>query len=107
VVISKSIIFDDPEDVSMVDFTPKRSMKITCLTIGSRGDVQPYIALCKGLLKDGHKPTIATHAEYETWIRKHGIDFAPVAGNPAEIMRLCVENDMFTFSFLLEANSKV
>lgn len=26
-----------------------------CMTIGSRGDVQPYIALCKELMKDGHR----------------------------------------------------
>lgn len=77
------------------------------MTIGSRGDVQPYIALCKGFLKEGHKPKIATHAEFEPWIRKHGIDFAPVEGDPAELMRICVENGMFTPSFLYEANSKV
>ncbi len=26
---------------------PARPLRITCLTIGTRGDVQPYIALCK------------------------------------------------------------
>lgn len=77
-------------------------MNITCLTIGSRGDVQPYIALCKGFLEEGHKATIATHAEFEPWIRSHGIDFKLVAGDPAAIMALCVENDMFTPGFLRE-----
>jgi sterol 3beta-glucosyltransferase len=81
-------------------------LRITCLTIGSRGDVQPYIALCKGLLKEGHKPKIATHKEFEPWVRKHGIDFEPVAGDPAELMRICVENGMFTYSFLKEASLK-
>lgn len=33
------------------------------LTIGSRGDVQPYIALALGLQKDGHRCTIITHDE--------------------------------------------
>jgi sterol 3beta-glucosyltransferase len=81
-------------------------MRITCLTIGSRGDVQPYIALCKGLQAEGHKPKIATHAEFGDWIRKHGIDFAPVEGDPAELMRVCVENGMFTYSFMKEASAK-
>ncbi|OCK82777.1 glycosyltransferase family 1 protein [Lepidopterella palustris CBS 459.81] len=99
------LIFDDPL-ASIVDFKPAESLKIVCLTIGSRGDVQPYIALCKALIEEGHQPRIATHAEFEPWIRRHGIDFAPVDGNPAELMRICVEHGMFTYSFMKEANSK-
>ncbi|PGH36102.1 sterol 3beta-glucosyltransferase [[Emmonsia] crescens] len=99
------ILFDDPR-VSIVNFKPQEALRITCLTIGSRGDVQPYIALCKGLIAEGHIPKIATHREFEPWIRKHGIDFAPVEGDPAELMRICVENGMFTYSFLKEASSK-
>ncbi|KAJ5132352.1 hypothetical protein N7448_006510 [Penicillium atrosanguineum] len=97
--------FDDPR-ASIINFKPPHPLRITCLTIGSRGDVQPYIALCKGLIAEGHKPKIATHAEFEPWIRKHGIDFAPVDGDPAELMRICVENGMFTYSFLREASLK-
>ena len=82
---------------------PGKSQTIVCLTIGSRGDVQPYIALCKRLKDEGHHPIIATHAEFGDWIRRHGIEFRPVAGDPAEIMQLCVEHDMFTVSFLREA----
>jgi sterol 3beta-glucosyltransferase len=89
-----------------VNFKPNKSLRVTCLTIGSRGDVQPYIALCKGLLADGHQPTIATHKEFESWIRKYGIGFKPVEGDPAELMRICVENGMFTYSFLKEASAK-
>ncbi|KLJ12336.1 sterol 3beta-glucosyltransferase [Blastomyces silverae] len=102
---SSPILFDDPR-VSIVNFKPQEALRITCLTIGSRGDVQPYIALCKGLMAEGHIPKIATHREFEPWIRKHGIDFAPVEGDPAELMRICVENGMFTYSFLKEASSK-
>lgn len=98
-------IFDDPR-ASIINFKPTESLRITCLTIGSRGDVQPYIALCKGFIAEGHRPKIATHSEFESWIRKHGIDFAPVEGDPAELMRICVENGMFTYSFLKEASSK-
>ena len=99
------ILFDDPR-ASILNFKPTESLRITCLTIGSRGDVQPYIALCKGLLAEGHRPKIATHAEFEPWVRKHGIEFAPVEGDPAELMRICVENGMFTYSFLKEASAK-
>lgn len=99
-----TIIFDDPK-ASFINFKPEKSLRITCLTIGSRGDVQPYIALCKGLLAEGHRPKIATHMEFKDWIEKHGIDFAPVEGDPGELMRLCIENGTFTVSFLQKANA--
>lgn len=98
------ILFDDPR-ASIINFKPTESLRITCLTIGSRGDVQPYIALCKGFLAEGHKPKIATHREFKDWIESHGIEFAPVEGDPAELMRICVENGMFTYSFLKEAST--
>ncbi|QSZ28778.1 hypothetical protein DSL72_003283 [Monilinia vaccinii-corymbosi] len=102
---SPPILFDDPR-ASILNFKPTESLRITCLTIGSRGDVQPYIALCKGLMAEGHKTRIATHLEFKDWIESHGITFAPVDGDPAELMRICVENGMFTYSFLKEASSK-
>ena len=97
--------FDDPQ-ASILNFKPTESLRITCLTIGSRGDVQPYIALCKRLLEEGHRPKIASHAEFKGWVTKHGIEFATVDGDPAELMRICVENGMFTYSFLREASVK-
>ncbi|TWU72643.1 Sterol 3-beta-glucosyltransferase [Metarhizium rileyi] len=98
-------ILMDETDGSFLNFKPPKPMRITCLTIGSRGDVQPYIALCKGLLAEGHKPRIATHAEFQGWIESHGIEFAKVEGDPGELMRLCIENGTFTLAFLREANS--
>lgn len=65
--------------------TPK-PVHITCLTIGTRGDVQPYVALCLRLMKDGHKCRIATHREYKSWIESYGIEFGQVLGDPAELM---------------------
>lgn len=53
---------------TFLTFKPSKPMHITCLTIGSRGDVQPYIALAKGLIADGHKVRIATHGEFKEWI---------------------------------------
>lgn len=57
---------------TFLEFKPE-PMTITCLTIGSRGDVQPYIALCKGLQAEGHKTRIATHGEYKDWVE--GVSF--------------------------------
>ena len=52
---------------TFLEFKPE-PMRVTCLTIGSRGDVQPYIALCKGLQAEGHSTKIATHGEYKDWV---------------------------------------
>jgi sterol 3beta-glucosyltransferase len=93
-----------PLGISNVE--PPRKMHITCLTIGTRGDVQPYIALCKELMKDGHTCRIATHAEYKKWIESFGIEFSVVEGNPAELMQLCVDHGKINVGFLREAISK-
>ncbi|KAK8865790.1 hypothetical protein IAR55_000937 [Kwoniella newhampshirensis] len=90
---------------TFLEFKPE-PMRITCLTIGSRGDVQPYIALCKGLQAEGHTTRIATHGEYKDWVEGHGIEFASVGGDPAELMQMCVDNGMFTVSFLKEGLQK-
>ncbi|KAF8344165.1 uncharacterized protein EI90DRAFT_3149570 [Cantharellus anzutake] len=91
---------------TFLSFKPTKPLRFTCLTIGSRGDVQPYIALCKGLKADGHQVRIATHTEYKDWIEGHGIEYGQVGGDPAELMRICVENGMFTFSFMKETMQK-
>lgn len=90
------------EGSSVLSFAPTAPLTFTMLTIGSRGDVQPYIALAKGLLADGHRVRIATHAEFGPWILGHGIEFSEIGGDPAELMRICVENGTFTVSFLRE-----
>ncbi|KAF9270570.1 hypothetical protein L218DRAFT_952672 [Marasmius fiardii PR-910] len=91
---------------TFLTFKPQKSLHFTFLTIGSRGDVQPYIALAKGLMVDGHRVRIATHGEFREWIESHGIEFGYVGGDPAELMRICVENGTFTVSFLREGLMK-
>jgi sterol 3beta-glucosyltransferase len=103
---SLPILFDDPK-ASILNFKPAKPLRITCLTIGSRGDVQPYIALAKALQEDGHHVKIATHEEFGPWVESHGIEFAPVSGDPGELMRICIQYGMFTYEFLKEASSKV
>lgn len=68
------------------------SRHFVCLTIGSRGDIQPYIALGKGLLADGHRVTIVTHEEYKVWIESFGIEHRTAGGDPGALMKLSVEN---------------
>ncbi|CCK69183.1 sterol 3-beta-glucosyltransferase KNAG_0C00700 [Huiozyma naganishii CBS 8797] len=89
-----------------VQIKPVKSYNIAALTIGSRGDVQPYIALGKGLIKEGHKFTIITHGEFQEFVEGHGISFIQIAGNPAELMALMVEHESMNIGLLKDASSK-
>ncbi|TFL03583.1 hypothetical protein BDV98DRAFT_649078 [Pterulicium gracile] len=91
---------------TFLTFKPATPLRFTFLTIGSRGDVQPYISLAKGLMAEGHHCKIATHGEFQEWIESYGIQFGFVGGDPAELMRICVENGTFTLSFMKEGVQK-
>ncbi len=63
-------------------------MQITLHTVGTRGDVQPYIALGIELHKRGHSVRIATHEFFHPWIRRtFGLEPAPITGNPFDLLR--------------------
>jgi len=53
-------------------------MKITILATGSRGDLQPYIALGKSLRDKGQLVKIATLLDFQEFVRAHGLDYFPV-----------------------------
>jgi len=72
--------------------TSQPSLHFVCLTIGSRGDIQPYLALGLGLKKEGHDVTIVTHEEYKDWIETFGIRHRQAGGDPGALMKLSVEN---------------
>ena len=56
-------------------------MRVYILTIGTRGDVQPYIALGLGLKSVGHEVTIATLKEFDDLVTGYGLQFAPLRGD--------------------------
>ncbi|KAK4053271.1 hypothetical protein OIO90_004045 [Microbotryomycetes sp. JL221] len=78
-------------------------MHFVCLTIGSRGDVQPYIALGIELKKDGNRVTIASHPEYRKWVESFDLEYKDVGGDPGALMKLSVEHKMFSPGFFKES----
>ncbi len=50
-------------------------MRFSILTLGTRGDVQPYIALSKELISRGHEVVICTGESFQDIIIKNGIEF--------------------------------
>jgi sterol 3beta-glucosyltransferase len=61
-------------------------MRIAIIAMGTRGDVQPYIALGKGLKAAGHFVRLITHENFETLVTSHGLNFWPVKGNVQEVL---------------------
>jgi sterol 3beta-glucosyltransferase len=56
-------------------------MRIAIIALGSRGDVQPHIALGQGLKKAGHTVRLVTQDNFETLTKLHGMEFWPMGGN--------------------------
>ena len=55
-----------------------RCLKVLLASVGSRGDVQPMLALAQSLVEHGHLPTVAAPVDFEAWITKLGFRFAPL-----------------------------
>ena len=56
-----------------------KPIKVLILTYGSRGDVEPFVALASGLVQAGHTVTISTAERYGDWIESFGLSFSPLS----------------------------
>ncbi len=54
-------------------------MHITIIALGTRGDVQPALALGTGLQKAGHTVRIAASKVFGEWIKSHHLEFGAVS----------------------------
>jgi len=61
-------------------------MHITIVALGSRGDVQPCVALGMGLTQTGYQVRIATYGAFADLVGRYGLEFAPVEGDPRQAM---------------------
>ena len=61
-------------------------MKITIIAVGTRGDVQPAIALGKGLKQQGHDVRLIATRDFCDWIEKHGLEAFGTSVNMQELM---------------------
>ncbi|MFQ6550448.1 glycosyltransferase [Aestuariibius sp. 2305UL40-4] len=53
-------------------------MNILVLTYGTRGDVQPFVALSRGLQQGGHAVTLASAKRFQALVQAHGVAFEPL-----------------------------
>lgn len=75
--------------------------KIAIFTMGTRGDVQPYIFLSKELIKNGYEVTLGSHPCWRSLIEDAGIVFEPIGPDidiekEAAIIRGKVSNPVFS-----------
>ena len=53
-------------------------MRLVILTVGTRGDVEPYLALGLGLRGAGYEVRLVTDTAFEQDVRECGLEFAPL-----------------------------
>ncbi|ODA80483.1 hypothetical protein RJ55_03441 [Drechmeria coniospora] len=71
---------------------PRPQLNVAIQIVGSRGDVQPFVALGR-VLKDtyGHRVRIATHPIFQTFVEENDLEFFSIGGDPAELMAFMVK----------------
>lgn len=55
-------------------------MRVAIHTLGTRGDIQPYLALALGLIARGHDVQLTAPVQFEAMVRERGVAFAPLPG---------------------------
>jgi sterol 3beta-glucosyltransferase len=69
-------------------------LNIAIHIVGSRGDVQPFIAIGQILAKlpYGHRVRICTHPVFENFVEENGLEFFSIGGDPNSLIAYMVKN---------------
>ena len=68
-------------------------MHITVLALGSRGDVEPIVALGKALTGSGHRVRVATFEIFRSLVVEAGLDYSLVRGDAQALLRSAAGNE--------------
>ncbi|THW18319.1 UDP-Glycosyltransferase/glycogen phosphorylase [Aureobasidium pullulans] len=72
---------------------PPPPLNVVIHVVGSRGDVQPFVALGKVLKEQyGHRVRLATHPVFRDFVTENGLEFFNIGGDPSELMAFMVKN---------------
>ncbi|KAL5538643.1 hypothetical protein UlMin_042648 [Ulmus minor] len=80
---------------AVVEETTPPPLQIVMLIVGTRGDVQPFVAIGKRLQEDGHRVRLATHANFKEFVLTAGLEFYPLGGDPKVLAEYMVKNKGF------------
>ncbi|KAK8573321.1 hypothetical protein V6N13_100123 [Hibiscus sabdariffa] len=70
-------------------------LQIVMLIVGTRGDVQPFVAIGKRLQEYGHRVRLATHSNFKEFVLTAGLEFYPLGGDPKVLAGYMVKNKGF------------
>ncbi|WJX49279.1 sterol 3beta-glucosyltransferase [Trifolium repens] len=83
----------DDSHCADLDYIPP--MNIVMLIVGTRGDVQPFVAIGKRLQDYGHRVRLATHSNFKEFVLTAGLEFYPLGGDPKVLAGYMVKNKGF------------
>ncbi|XP_021767459.1 sterol 3-beta-glucosyltransferase UGT80A2-like [Chenopodium quinoa] len=86
---------DEEESLDATDLQYIPPLQIVMLIVGTRGDVQPFIAIGKKLQDYGHRVRLATHANFKDFVLTSGLEFFPLGGDPKVLAGYMVKNKGF------------
>ncbi len=81
-------------------------MRIAIVALGSRGDVQPYLALGKGLKAAGHVVRLLAHENFAGLVSSYDLEFCPMLGNVQEIIETQEMRDLLEKGNFLAITSR-
>jgi len=81
-------------------------MHITLVTYGSQGDVEPFVALGKGLRRTGYEVRLAAPEVFSRLVTSHGLDFVGLPGDPENLVRNLVEEASMGWPGMIHAVAK-
>ncbi|ONM18953.1 sterol 3-beta-glucosyltransferase UGT80A2-like isoform X1 [Zea mays] len=91
--IYTEVAVEDTLDGTEIPYRPP--MQIVILIVGTRGDVQPFVAIGKRLQDYGHRVRLATHANFKEFVLTAGLEFFPLGGDPKILAEFMVKNKGF------------
>ncbi|KAJ4800583.1 Sterol 3-beta-glucosyltransferase [Rhynchospora pubera] len=85
----------EEEELDGIDIQFRPPMNIVILIVGTRGDVQPFVAIGKRLQDYGHRVRLATHANFKEFVLTAGLEFYHLGGDPKILAEYMVKNKGF------------
>ncbi|KAL9617199.1 MAG: hypothetical protein Q9160_008004 [Pyrenula sp. 1 TL-2023] len=90
--IDDGLIPFESEPITNVSVQWDTPLNIVIQVVGSRGDVQPFLALGNELQRHGHRVRLATHSVFKQFVQQAGLEFYGIGGDPAQLMAYMVKN---------------
>ncbi|CAM6119336.1 unnamed protein product [Calypogeia fissa] len=90
--VGEEAMVEDDDEQERRDVPP---LQIVMLIVGTRGDVQPFVAIGKHLQEYGHRVRLATHTNFREFVMTAGLEFYPLGGDPKVLAGYMVKNKGF------------